>query len=57
MDLQYFREVSTSRGAFVAARPDAVRLEPMRTHRAQMAASHPVDRRLAEMRDSRLALK
>jgi len=25
----------------VAARPDAVRLEPMRTHRAQMAASHP----------------
>ena len=42
MDLKYFREISTSRNAFVAAaRPDTVRLEPMRTHRTQMAASYP----------------
>jgi len=55
MDLQYFREVSTSRAAFVAAaRPDAVRLEPMRTHRAHMAASYP--EHLARLKKSMLSI-
>jgi CelD/BcsL family acetyltransferase involved in cellulose biosynthesis len=55
MNLQYFREVSTSRAAFVAAaRPDAIRLEPMRTHRAQMAASYP--EHLARLKKSMLSI-
>lgn len=55
MDLQYFREISTSREAFVAAaRPDAVRLEPMRTHRAQMAAAYP--EHLALLKKSMLSI-
>ena len=55
MDLQYFREISTSREAFVAAaRPDAVRAEPMRTHRAQMAASVP--EHLALLKKSMLSI-
>ena len=55
MDLQYFREVSTCRAAFVAAaRPDAIRLEPMRTHRAQMAPSYP--EHLALLKKSMLSI-
>ena len=55
MDLQYFREVSTSRAAFVAATcPEVVRLEPMRTHRAQLAPSYPAH--LARLKKSMLSI-